>query len=152
MQLLLREYRVPVVLHADDGPLFLHGHVQCLVERTDTRIAIVSPFARRVGVVHQQSQARPLAGGGPLEHLLVSVGIAKGRDGPTPDELLDSDYLAILVIDEVDRRQLEQLGNVTSHLVFQTTGASHDLVGRYAVRFLGEGTNERDTATRNDEG
>ncbi len=127
---------------------FCNGHVQCLVERADARVTIVCPFARRVGVVHQQRQARTLAGGSPLEHLLVAIGVAKSRDGPAPDELLDSDYLAILVVDEIDGRQLEQLGHVAAHLVLQATGASHDLVRRNAIRILGEGADELGAATR----
>ena len=46
---------------------------------------------------------------GPLEHLLVAIGVAERQQRPPPDEALDADRLAGAVIDQRYARQLEQL-------------------------------------------
>ena len=80
--------------------------VEALVELADVRLAVVGPFALGVGVVDEEAEARAAAGGGPLQHLQVAVGVAEGGDRPAADVLVDADGLAGLVVDEVDLRQL----------------------------------------------
>ena len=61
---------------------------------------------RRCGGRSGRTAGRVAAGGRPLEHLEVAVGVAEGDDRAAADELLDADRLAGLVVDEVDLRQL----------------------------------------------
>ncbi len=51
-------------------------------------VLVVGPFALGVGVVHKAHEARALAGRGPLEHLLIAVGVAESEDRPAADESL----------------------------------------------------------------
>ena len=61
------------------------------------RLAVVSPLAYGVGVVDEAHEPRALAGRRPLEHLVVAVGVAEGAQGPSADELLEGDRLALLL-------------------------------------------------------
>src|SRR5665647_3400123 len=52
-----REYRLPVVLHIDNGPALRLSYVERLVEFTDGGVAVVCPFPFSVGVVHNEGEA-----------------------------------------------------------------------------------------------
>ena len=56
--------------------------------------AVVGPLALGVGVVDERPKRAPAAGGRPLEHLQVAVGVAEGGDRAAADVLLDADRLA----------------------------------------------------------
>ena len=68
--------------------------VERLVELADVRLAVVGPLALGVGVVDEEAEARAAAGGGPLQHLQVAVGVAEGGDRAAADVRLDADRLA----------------------------------------------------------
>ena len=68
--------------------------VERLVELADVRRAVVGPFALGVGVVDEPHEARARSGRGPLEHLLIAVGVAEGEDRAAADEAVDADRLA----------------------------------------------------------
>ena len=75
-----REYSIPVLLHIHDGPAIHPGFVEALVKTTDRRLAIVSPFTLRVGVMDIETETRACAGGGPLEHLQIAIPVAERGD------------------------------------------------------------------------
>jgi hypothetical protein len=77
----------PVVFHVHNGPASGGCFVETLVETADVRLAVVGPLAIGVGVVHVETEAGATAGGGPLQHLEVAIGIAEGRDRPAADVL-----------------------------------------------------------------
>ena len=98
--LLGREDRLPVVLHADDGPaILLRLFVQRRREGAEfdvrqSECRTVGVFARRIIVQHQQLEPRAAAALRVFQHLLVAVGIAERGDGPAADVLVDADGLA----------------------------------------------------------
>src|SRR5512145_950725 len=55
-----REDALPVVLHADDGPVSGLRCVERLVQPADEGVVVASPFALGIGVVHEERQASPL--------------------------------------------------------------------------------------------
>src|SRR5437763_12625386 len=104
--ILEREDLFPIVLHADDRPAVLlrFGHER-VGKCTDLRLRAVGELARSVVVMHQHHQPRAAAGLGPFQHLLIAVRIAKRRDGPAADVLIDADRFPGLVIYEIHFRQ-----------------------------------------------
>src|SRR5262249_38311335 len=98
-------------------------------------------------------EARALAGGGPLEHLLVAVGVAEGQQRPPADELLDADRLAGAVVDEVDLGLAQQHRlAVRSELVRGQKAPPDDLLGRDPVRALRPRAHELHGAAGHDVG
>src|SRR5262245_4322210 len=93
-RLLERVDLLPVGLHVDDRPAPRLGLVERLVQPADVRLAVVRPFASRVGVMDDAHEPLALAGRRPLEHLLIAVRVAKREHGPPADELLDVHRLA----------------------------------------------------------
>ena len=81
------------------------------------------------------SEARSVAGRGPLQHLLVAVGVAEREDGPAADEAVDAHRLAGTVVDELDLGFLEQHGLAAAQLELHLAAAADDLLGRDAVGF-----------------
>ena len=98
------------------------------------------------------SAKRAPAGGGPLEHWQVAVGIAEGHHGAAADVLVDADGLALFVIVEVQLRQAHEHGLPVAHFKFRLDAAADNLLGRYAVNFLRPRTHELDAAARDDKG
>ena len=107
----------PFFGRVDDFPVGLHVHhrpalglrfIERLVEAADGGLTVVGPFPPGIGVVHQQGKMSAFPGIGPLEHLQVAVGVAERGDRTAPDVLVDGNRLALLVVDEVDRRQAHQ--------------------------------------------
>lgn len=78
-------------------PALGSGFVECLVQFPDMRCAIVRPFTLSVGMMNQAHESRPGSRSRPLQHLVIAVGIAEGKNGTTADELLDPDRFALLV-------------------------------------------------------
>src|SRR5262245_8555122 len=95
----LRKNRSPIILHAHDGPASLFGFVPCLVEFADVGLAIVSPFALSVRVMNNQTEACSVPGRGPLQHLMIAIGVAERGDGSSSNVALDANRLAFLVVD-----------------------------------------------------
>src|SRR5690349_7264977 len=89
---------LPVALHVDHGPALRGRLVQGLVEPADRRLAVVGPLALGVRMVNEPHEAGAVAGGGPLEHLLIAVRVAEREDRAAADESLDADGLAGLVV------------------------------------------------------
>ncbi|MNF07181.1 hypothetical protein D3C80_2073080 [compost metagenome] len=58
-------------------------------------------------MVYQAHEARAFAGGGPLQHLQVAIGVAEGQDGATADDGVDAFRLAgaIVVVGKFWRAQ-----------------------------------------------
>jgi hypothetical protein len=59
--------------------------VEAAVQPADVAVAVVGELALGVGVVDEQAEARPVAGGGPFQHLEVAVGVAGGEDRALAD-------------------------------------------------------------------
>ncbi len=143
---------LPVVFHADDGPAFGGGFVQGLVEFADWGVAVVGVLAHGVGMVDEEHETRAGAGGGPLEHLLIAVGVSEGGDGTLADEGVDTDGLARAVVDEADLWEAHDDGCSVLSFKLGLHGCADDLVGRDAVSFVGPGAHESDFAAGDDEG
>src|SRR5688572_29272007 len=107
---LRREDDVPIALHVHDRPTSCGGFVEALIQFTDVRLAVVGPFPFGVGVVNVETETRAAAGGGPLEHLEVAIGIAEGGDGTAADVMLDGGRFAGFVVDEVKLGQADDDG------------------------------------------
>src|SRR5262249_31115686 len=108
---------LPVVLHVRDDPSESRCVVEGPGEAPDRRLAVVGPFAGRVGVV--DDQAEPGAGpcGGPAEHLVIAVGVAERGDRAPADPPLDAHGLPRAVVDELDLGQADEHRLVVPDLV-----------------------------------
>src|SRR5690606_25200353 len=113
---------------------------------------VVGVFADGVGVVDDQAEAGAVAGGGPLEHLEVAVGVAEGEDGTLADEALDADGLAGFVVHEVRLRQPHKGWLAVDLLELHFDAGAYDLRGGNAVDAIGPRTHKVDAAARDDEG
>jgi hypothetical protein len=71
---------IAVALHIADSPALGIRFVKSLVELADVGLAAVGELAVGGGVVDDHGEVRALAGGGPFEHLKVTVGVAEGGD------------------------------------------------------------------------
>jgi hypothetical protein len=100
----VREDLIPVRGHVHHDPAAFAGLVERPIESPDVGVSVVGPLPFGVGVVHDHGEARPVARGGPLEHLQVAVGVAERENRASADVALDADGLAGLVVDEVDLR------------------------------------------------
>lgn len=74
------------------------------------RFAVISPLALGIGLMHVKHKAFARTRGRPLQHLQIAVGVAESRYRPATDMPVDTDRLALLVIDEIDFRQTHQGG------------------------------------------
>lgn len=63
-------------------------------------LAVVGKLSLSAGVMHEEGEAHPGTGSGPLQHLPVAVGITEGHDGAAADVRVDADGFARLVVDE----------------------------------------------------
>jgi len=72
-----------------------------LVEMAKTRLPIIGLFTLGVGVVHKSHETRTAACRRPLQHLQVTVGVAEGKDRAAVDEVVDPDWLARPIVDEL---------------------------------------------------
>src|SRR5262249_14382073 len=147
--LLESEDPLPVVFHADDGPVFLFGLViERLSESAD--LAGRQSLRRAVGIfaicviVHDQHhQPRAIAGARVLEHLPVAVRIAKGRARSTANHQMNALGLARLVIVQEQFRLLrEERLAVLVIAKLRAARGSDDLFGRHPVHLLAVNTNE----------
>ena len=64
-------------------PALGSGFVECLVQFPDMRCAIVGAFTLSVGMMNQAHESRPGSRSRPLQHLVIAVGIAEGKNGTT---------------------------------------------------------------------
>ncbi len=144
--------RPPVVVHVDDGPSPFGGLIERPVEPADVRLAVVRPLAVGVGVVDDEPEPSSRPGGGPLQHLEIAVGIAESRDGSAADELVNTDGLAGLVVDEVELGQAHEHRSALAHFELHLDAAADDLLGRNAVDTLGPRPHELDASARDDPG
>ena len=93
---------LPIALHVHDRPVPCTCLDKCLVQPSNRRVTIIGPFALGVRVVDQAHQAQTTSSGGPLQHLMVSIGITEGENRTATDKLVDAHGLAGLVVNEVD--------------------------------------------------
>jgi len=141
----------PVVFHADDGPALGVGLVEGFIKFADGGCAVVGILAVGVGVMNEEHEAGPWAGGCPFEHLLVAVGVAKGSEGTLTNKCVDADGFAWTVVDEANLRQAHDDGGSVLCLKLRFHRRPNDLLGRYAVGFFCPGTHKSDLSTRDDE-
>ena len=80
----------------------VRAFIKPLASLPDVRIAVVGRLAFGVGVMDEHSEAGAFPGSGPLEHLEVTIGVARGEDRAAADVLLNADGFAVLVVDEVE--------------------------------------------------
>src|SRR5262249_45820671 len=130
------ENGLPVLLHVHDCPALSLGLVECLVEPSDVRGTVVGPLALGVGVMHEAHEAQTAAGGCPLQHLVVAVGVAESKQRPPANKFVDVDWLAGFVVDEVDLWQAYEYWLAVAQLELRFASATNDLFGRNAVHFL----------------
>ena|ERR1041385_1411463 len=62
-----------------------------LVELADVRGPVVGPLPLDIGVMHDPRQARAVAGGRVLQHLMIAVRVAEREDRPASNETVDAD-------------------------------------------------------------
>ena len=132
---------------------FAFASSHALSSLPDLRRAVVGIFARGIGVVHDAGEARAASRHGPLQHLLVAVGIAEREDRAAADEHVDADRLARAVVDELDLGELHQrrlARGVEPEL--RDAGRADHLLGRNAVGLLRPHPHELDAAAGHDEG
>lgn len=115
-------------------------------------LAVVGPFAHGIGVMNDEGKTRTCATSGPLQHLEVAVRIAKGRNGAAADMMIDPDWLAGFVVDEVQLGQAHVHGFAVTQFELCFDAATDDLLGRNAVDLLRPRAHELDAAAGNDEG
>src|SRR5262245_57128227 len=85
----------------------------------------------------QADEPRAASGRGPLQHLLIAVGIAEGKDRAPSDKFLNSHGLAWSVINEIDLRFPQQdRFAVLLYLEFRNEACADHLLRRYAVAGL----------------
>jgi hypothetical protein len=96
------------VLHINNCPVLSLGFIEPLLMPPDGRLAIGGPFPLTVGTMNGETESRPRTSAGPLEHLQIAVRIAECGDGTAADEFLNTDSLAILIVNTIDRRQFYQ--------------------------------------------
>jgi hypothetical protein len=80
------------------SPTFRICFIECLVETAHIGVAIVGPFALRIGVMQNAHEAQVITRRRPFEHLLVAVGVAKGKDRTPANEFMDAHRLAGTVL------------------------------------------------------
>ena len=90
-QPLAGENALPVLLHVHDRPALSLGLVECLVEPSDVRGTVVGPLALGVGVVHEAHEARTATRDRPLQHLVVTVGVAESEQRPLANIFVNTD-------------------------------------------------------------
>ncbi|MCY1344843.1 hypothetical protein D9M69_308900 [compost metagenome] len=102
--------------------------------------------------MHQAHEAFAAAGGGPLQHLQVAVGVAEGEDRPAADDRIDAHRLAgaVVVVGELGLAQDRQRAVLV--LQFGDEGGADHLLRGDAVDLLGEGAHEGDLAAGDDVG
>ena len=66
---ILRKNLLPVLLHIHDGPAAPLGLLESFVESTNGRLRIICILALGIGMMDDEPEARPRAGGGPLDPL-----------------------------------------------------------------------------------
>src|SRR4029077_876423 len=137
--------------HTDYDPAFGDRFVPGFVELAYIRFAVVGPFAFSIIVVDDEHEARARSAHRPLKHLLIAIGIPKCRDRSPANESLDTDWLALFVIDELHFGQSQKQRLSTSDFVFHFAAATNDLLWRNAVRLFGKATHKLDPAARYDE-
>jgi hypothetical protein len=96
-------------------------------------------------------ETRTVAGGGPLEHLQVTIGITEGENGTAASMLNDSNLLAGAVINEVNSGKRISTG-LPSHLEQSLAAAADDLLGRNTVYALRPRPHICDADAGHDEG
>ncbi len=143
---------LPLAGHVHDGPAFLPGLVERLVQPSDRRFAVVGPLSFGVGVMDEPHQARPVAGRRPLQHLAIPIRVAKGQDGAAADELVDADRFAFVVVYEIDLGDADQDRAILPHFELGFDAGADHLLGRDAVHVLDPGAHELDAASGDDVG
>ena len=102
-------------------------------------------------MAHKEAEARTAAGGSPLEHLQVAVGIAERGDRPAANVGFNGDWLGLLVIKEAQGGQLDEHRLAVAHFKAELACAADDLLRWDAVDPLGKAAHEVDAATGYDE-
>jgi hypothetical protein len=97
----------PVVLHIDDRPALRVSLIERLVEFPHGRVAIIGPLTNCVIVMDEQCEERALSGGRSLQHLRITVGVARRRDRATTDMFLDGGGLPGVVVNEIHLGELD---------------------------------------------
>jgi len=63
--------------------------IKATVEAPRGRFTIIGPFPGSIGMVHNQTEPPSLTSRGPLEHLVVAIGVTHGQDRTSADKPLD---------------------------------------------------------------
>ncbi|BCQ61850.1 hypothetical protein PBOI14_36000 [Pseudomonas sp. Boi14] len=153
--------RVPGARRVDPPPFGGHVHqrpavllclIQGLVQAPDLGLAVVGPLARCVGVVHQGHEPLATAGGGPLQHLQVAVGVAESQQRAPADDPVDAFRLAraVVVVGQLGGAQDRRLAVLELPLGDEV--AADHLFRRDAVGAFGEGAHEGGVAAGDDVG
>src|SRR5262245_47607324 len=99
-----------------------------------------------------EDEARTRSAHRPFKHLLVAVGITESSDRSAANENLNTDWLALFVIDELHFGQSQKLRLPIVDFVLHFAAATNHLLRRNAVRLFGKATHKLNAAARNDKG
>src|SRR5450631_3803050 len=146
-----RKYFFPIVLHVHDNPARRRSCVKRLIEFSDGRLAIVGPFPFGVGVMNEKAKASTARTCRVLKHLHVAIGVAERRNRTEANVLVDTDWLARSIVNEVDLWQAHEHRLSIEQFEFRLAAAANDLLGWNAIGFIRPGTHKIDAAARNDE-
>ena len=84
-----------------------------------------------------QAQTRARRGGGPFQHLEITIGVTERGNGAAADMLPDSDGFILLVIETADFRLADNDGVAVDDFIASLDAAADDLLGRYPINLLG---------------
>src|SRR6056297_3973527 len=100
--------------------------------------------------MHEHAHARPVAGGRPLHHFEITVGISERHDGAATDVSPDSHGFALVVGDEFDFFDANDDGYAVADFELRFDSTTKDLFRWDAVDRFGPRTDELDAAAGND--
>ena len=115
-------------------------------------LAVVGVLAIGIGMVHKQTETASLATLGVLDHLHVGIGITESEDRTLADVLVDANWFACLVIDEVNLGSTHQNRFAILDLEFRDDAGANDLRRRNAIDPSGPRPHELNAAAGDNKG
>lgn len=117
----------PVIFHTDHVPPAGRCFVECFVQSSDMRVAVIGKFAHFIIMMHDRGESRSRAGCSPFQHLEVAVGIAKCHQWLPPDMPLNAHRFSGLVINEINLWQPGQDRLAVAHFIRRFDAGSDDV-------------------------
>src|SRR5688572_5020670 len=100
----------------------------------------------------KECEPRPAARCCPLQHLQITIRVAKCGDGPAADKFVDGDGLAFLVVEEIKLGEFNEHGFAVVYLILDLAAAADHLFGRYSIDPFSKCPHKVDPAPRDNIG